>query len=251
VLSAAVVFRLAAQPASGDLAKADDALKAARAAIGAKLSTLQTLSAWGADTRGYQSSHMALTIDLSGKYLREQTTRSTGGEIQRMGTGGDGAGGGMPGDDGGPAMILNLIEGFDGDDYWVRMGMGVGKQSFVNAFARYVLALTLGPPSGFPMTFTYGGRMESPRGTMDALEARGPENFLVHVYLDADAHLPVTLVYHENGHEMQLWLKDYKSEDGIRFPHTLAWLADGNPVEEFQIQHMKVNPKLPPGKFRR
>jgi hypothetical protein len=46
-------------------------------------------------------------------------------------------------------------------------------------------------------------------------------------------------------------LRDYKAEEGILFPHTIAWLADGNPVEEFQIQHFKINSKLRPEKFRR
>jgi len=249
-LCCALAIRLAAQPAANDVAKADDVLKAARAALGAKLSTVQSLSLWGADRRGPQASEMAFTIDLSGKYLKEQSTLSSGGQIERIG--GDGAvGGGMPGDDGGPGFSLSLIEGFDGDDYWARNGSGSGKRVFVGNFVRYVLALTLVPPAGFPVAFTYGGRLESPHGTMDALEGKGPDDFLIHFYLDAKTHLPVTMVYHEGAQEIQLWLTDYKPKEGIRFPHTIAWLADGNPVEQFQIQHFKINPKLRPQKFRR
>jgi hypothetical protein len=253
-LCTAFAIRLAAQPAADELAKADDVLKTARAALGAKLSTVQSLSLWGADRRGPQSGQMALTIDLSGKYLREQSSLSTGGQVQRMGMGADGAaasGGGMPGDEGGPAMAVSLSEGFDGDDYWARTGAGSGKHAFVAAFARYVLALTLSPPASFPVTFTYGGRLESSRGTMEALEGKGPDDFLIHLYLDAKTHLPATMVYHEGKTEMQLWMTDFRTEEGIRFPHLLAWLADGNPVEEFRIDHLKINPKLRPEKFRR
>jgi hypothetical protein len=249
-LCAALAIRLAAQPAVNAVALADDALKAARAALGAKLSTLQSLSLWGADRRGPQASEMALTIDLSGKYLKEQSTLSSGGQVQRVG--GDGAvGGGMPGDDGGPALSLGLTEGYDGDDYWTRNGSGSGKSAFLASFTRYVLALTLSPPAGLPVAFTYGNRLDSPQGAMDALEGKGPGGFLIHLYLDANTHLPVTLVYHEGGQEIQLWLKDYKPEEGIRFPHSMAWLSDGYLIEEFQIQHFKINPKLRPGKFRR
>jgi hypothetical protein len=253
-LCSALAIRLAAQTAALDVAKADDVLKAARAALGANLATVHSLSLWGDDQRFSQTCKMTLTIDLSGRYLKEQSTLSSGGQVQRMGVGGDGAapsGGGMPGDDGGPAFSLGLTEGFDGSSYWSRNGAGSSKDAFVGNFARYVLALTLSPPGGFGIAFTYGGRLESPHGTVDALEGRGPGDFLIHLYLDAKSHLPVTMVYHEGSQEIQLWLTDYKPEEGIRFPHTLAWLADGKPVEEFQIQHFKINPKLRPEKFRR
>ncbi|SPF36367.1 exported hypothetical protein [Candidatus Sulfopaludibacter sp. SbA4] len=249
-LSAALAMRLAAQPAVNAVALADDALKAARAAIGAKLSTLQSLSLWGAYHRGPQASEMTLTIDLSGRYLKEQSTLSSGGQVERVG--GDGAvGGGMPGDEGGPAFSLGLTEGYDGDDYWTRNGAGSGKSTFVANFVRYVVALTLSAPAGYPVAFTYGSRLDSPQGPLDALEGKGPGDFLIHLYLDAKTHLPVTMVYHQGGQEIQLWLKDYKAEEGIRFPHTMAWLSDGYLVEEFQIQHFKVNPKLRSDKFRR
>lgn len=243
-------IRLAAQPGTSGAAKADDILKTARAALGAKLSTIQSLSLWGADQRGPRASEMALTIDVSGKYLKEQSTLGTGGQIERVG--GDGAvGGGMPGDDGGPGLSLSLIEGFDGADYWTRNGSGSGKRLFIDNFVRYTLALTLSPPAGFPIAFTYGGQLDSPNGPVDALEGKGPGDFVVHVYLDAKTHLLVTMVYHESEQEIQMWFKDYKAEDGIRFPHTVAWLADGYPAEQFQIQHFKINPKLRPEKFRR
>jgi hypothetical protein len=240
----ALTIRLSAQP------DAEEVLRTARAALGARLSSAQAISLWGAYRQGGRSSTIALTIDLSGKCLREQTTFSTGGQIQRTGSEGV-AGGGMPGDDGGPAMSLNLTEGFDGDDYWARNGTGSGKQAFVHAFVRYVLALTLSPPANFPVSFRYGGRIESPRGVVDAIEGKGANGFLVHLYLDADGHMPMTMVYREGAEEIQLWLKDYRSEDGIRFPHTMTWMAGGEAVEELQIQHLKVNPKLRPVKFRR
>ena len=238
-----------AQPANS-AARAEEILKSARAALGAKLSSVQTLSLWGTDRRGPQTSALALTIDFAGRYLKEQSTLSSGGQIERMG--GDGAvGGGMPGDDGGPSFSLGLIEGFDGDDYWTRNGSGSGKSHFIETFVRYALALTLSPPSGFPVAFTYGSRLESPQGTVDALEGRGPGDFLIHLYLDAKTRLPATMVYHEGPLEIQLWLNDYRSEDSIRFPHTLLWMADGSPLEEFRIHHFKINPKLRPEKFRR
>lgn len=249
-LAAAWAIPLAAQLAAQT--SADDVLKTGRAALGGKLATVRTLSLWGPHRRGTQETEMMLSIDLSGKFLLEQSTLSSGGQIQRMSNGGDGAvGGGMPGDDGGPALSLALREGFDGSDYWSRTGPGSGKHLFTANCVRYVLALTLAAPGEPPVAFTYGGRLESPLGPMDVLEGIGPDDFLVHLYLDAKTHLPAIMVYHESGQEIQLWLKDHKAEDGILFPHTMAWVVDGIVVEQFQVQHFKINPKFKPEKFKK
>ena len=94
---------------------------------------------------------MALNAELAGKFLREQTVLSSGGEVQRTTVGEDGVmsvGGGMPGDDGGPAFASVTAEGLNGDDYWVKLSSGVveggaetvaatRKSAFIRSFARY------------------------------------------------------------------------------------------------------------------
>ena len=44
----------------------------------------------------------------------------------------------------------------------------------------------------------------------------------------------MTMVYRDGPREIQLSLKDYRPEDGLRIPHTWIWRAGGEPVEEFQ-----------------
>jgi hypothetical protein len=46
-----------------------------------------------------------------------------------------------------------------------------------------------------------------------------------------------------------LWLKEYKAENGILFPHVVTWVTDGNLTEEFQAQKFRVNPKFRLEKF--
>jgi hypothetical protein len=229
----------------------DAILKAAREALGPKVASIRTLSAWGSHRRGAGGgTQMAVSLDMAGMFLIERSSLTNSGEIQRAS--GDGnTSGGMPGDDGGPALALGLVEGISGDNYWSRNGSGIGKRAFTAAFTRYALAFTMSPPFPSAVSFAYGGRLTSERGTVDAVECKGPDDFLMHVYLDATTHLPVTMVYHESGQEVQLWLKDYRPESGIQFPHLMAWLIDGSVVEEFQIQHFKVNPKLKPEMFRK
>lgn len=251
---------LAAQPSANDI------LAVARAALGGKkLAAIQSISLWGPDRRGGSTTEMTLSAELAGKFLREQTVLSSGGEVQRTAVGEDGAiqvAGGMPGDDGGPAFSLVTAEGISADAYWAKLTTGAvqggaetaaatRKQAFIRSYALYMLALTLSPPENFPMTFTYGGQVESPGGMADGIEGKGPNGFVVHLFIDSKTHLPVMLNYLSGSQNMQMWLKDYKAEEGVLFPHTFTWIANGNLAEEFQAQKFKINPKFSAGKFQR
>jgi hypothetical protein len=262
LLLLALALPLGAQPTGNDL------LAVARAALGGnKLAAIQSISVWGPNQRGGQAGEAALSMELSGKFLREQTSLGNGGEIQRMAMGAEGAGsvgGGMPGDDGGPALGLNLAEGLNGGDYWVKNAAGAvinsntpeaaaagRKRAFVESFARYALAFTLSPPANFPVVFTNAGQVEAPNGMADAIEGKGPNGFLIRLFLDSKTHLPLMMNYHNGQQDVQLWLKNYKAEDGILLPHVMTWVTDGNLTEEFQVQRFKINPKFPAGKFQK
>jgi hypothetical protein len=184
------MWALMALPLAGQPA-AQDVLAAARAALGGnKLAVVRSLAIWGPDRRGPQTGMLTLSIDLSGKFLKEQTSFSSGGQVERMGVGEEGAAaasGGMPGDDGGPAMVAGATEGLRGDDYWIRNpgsarvdgnamepAAAARKRSFIDSFARYALAFTLSAPVNFPVTFVYASRAEAPGGMADGLEGIGP-----------------------------------------------------------------------------
>jgi hypothetical protein len=247
---------------------AHDVIAAARAALGGnKVAAVQSISVWGPDKRNGNSGQVALSMELTGKFLREQTSLSNGGEISKMGMGEDGAGsvgGGMPGDDGGPALGLNIAEGLDGPNYWVKTAAGsvnnsntpeaaaaARKRALVESFARYAIAFTLAPPVNFPVAFTYAGQVEAPDGMADAIEGKGPDGFLIHLFIDTKTHLPLMMNYLNGKQEVQLWLKQYKAEDGILLPHAITWITNGNITEEFQAQRFKINPKFAPSKFQK
>ena len=222
-------------------------------------------SIWGADKRAANSTVMQLNVDLPGRFLQERTTMGTGGQVSRTVTGEDGAGtseGGMPGDSGGPALTSFMTECLDDDRYWAKLRdgsidggaenmMAARQRNFTQAFVLYMLALTLSPPSRYPMTWAYGQRVDSPTGQADGLIGRGSNGFLVHLFLDVKSHMPVMIEYKDGNRDVQLWLNNHKSEEGILFPHTLTWQVDGNPVEEFLLQKFKLNPKLNPSTFTR
>jgi hypothetical protein len=252
------------QPTAAELS-ALDLLKAARAAIGGgEPKTIQSLAISGAYRRGPQSSMMALSMDLSGKFLEEHTTFSNSGEVQRMGMTEDGpgnVGGGMPGDSGGPSLNTNVMEGLNGEIYWSKSGAGgttssgneALKSSFRRIFVRYAVAFALTPPENFPVTFAYMGRVESPDGLIDTLEGKGGDNFQVRLFLNIKTHLPMMIQYlssQQGLQEVQLWLRDYKAEDGLLVPHSLTWFTNGKLTEEFQVQRVKLNPRFPANKFK-
>jgi hypothetical protein len=261
LLCAAIALPLSAQPTAHDI------LAAARAALGGKITAIQSISVWGPDQRAGGASEVALSMELTGKFLREQTSLANGGQITKMGLSEDGVGsvgGGMPGDDGGPALGLNLAEGLNGGDYWVKNAAGpvaggntpeaaaaARKRAFVESFARYAIAFTLAPPVNFPVAFTYAGQVEAPGGMADAIEGKGPDGFLIHLFIDAKTHVPLMMNYLNGRQDVQLWLKNYKAEDGILLPHAMTWITDGNLTEEFQAQRFKINPKFPSGRFQK
>jgi hypothetical protein len=261
LLCAAIALPLGAQPTAHDI------LAAARAALGGKITAIQSISVWGPDQRSGGASEVALSMELTGKFLREQTSLANGGQITKMGLSEDGVGsvgGGMPGDDGGPALGLNVAEGLNGADYWVKNAAGpmtasntpeaaaaARKHAFLESFARYAIAFTLAPPVNFPVAFTYAGQVEAPGGMADAIEGKGPDGFLIHLFIDAKTHVPLMMNYLNGRQDVQLWLKNYKAEDGILLPHAMTWITDGNLTEEFQAQRFKINPKFPSGRFQK
>lgn len=254
---------LAAQPSANDILAVSRATIEAKS--GKKLASLQSLTVWGPYRRGGATMEMALSAEIAGKFLREQTVLGSGGEVQRTAIGDDGAiqvGGGMPGDEGGPAFAMVTAEGLNGDSYWARLTTGAvqggaetaaaaRKQTFIRSYALYMLAFLLQPPENFPMTFTYGGQVEAPGGMADGIAGKGPNGFVVHLFIDSKTHIPVMLNYLSGTQNVQMWLKDYKAEEGVLFPHTVTWIVNGNLTEEFQAQKFKLNPKFSPGKFQR
>jgi hypothetical protein len=267
ILPLALAATLAGQQASQTPAaelSALDLLKVARAAIGGgEPKNVQSLEIWGAYKRGLQSSMMDLSMDWSGKFLEAHTVYSNNGEVQRMGITEDGpgsVGGGMPGDSGGPSLNANVTEALNGDSYWSKTGSGgtfstgndTLKAGLRRIFVRYALAFGLTPPQNFPVTFAYMGRVESSDGLIDTIEGKGADNFQVRLFLNIKTHLPMMIQYlssQQGLQEVQLWLRDYKAEDGLIVPHSLTWFTNGKLSEEFQVQRVKLNPKFPAGKF--
>ena len=61
--------------------------------------------------------------------------------------------------------------------------------------ARLLLGLIAGAPPSFPVTWSYVGQAESPDGKADVVDVKGPGDFAVRLFVDAESHLPLMLTY--------------------------------------------------------
>jgi hypothetical protein len=58
-------------------------------------------------------------------------------------------------------------------------------------FARLSLGMFATSFSAYPLTFTYVGEAEAPQGKADVVDAKGPNNFALRLFIAKDTHLPI------------------------------------------------------------
>jgi hypothetical protein len=58
-------------------------------------------------------------------------------------------------------------------------------------FARLTLGMFATSFSAYPLTFTYVGEAEAPQGKADVVDAKGPNNFTLRLFIAKDTHLPI------------------------------------------------------------
>jgi hypothetical protein len=147
------------------------------------------------------------------------------------------------------------------------------------------LSIALLAGSNVPgLAYTYGGVAESPEGRAEVLEVTGPGGFKGKLFLDEKTARPMMLSYLEiprrmamrraapgapppTGHgepnapaagvaapelkEAQMFLSDYKTEDGISLPRSVSIKVQDGPSEEWTVQKIKLNPVFGADHFKK
>lgn len=147
------------------------------------------------------------------------------------------------------------------------------------------LSVALLAGSNLPgIEFTYAGPAESPEGKAEVLEVKGPGDFKGTLFLDEKTARPMMLVYQEiprrmamrrggpgapppaaEGHgggaaaapaaqelkEAQMFLSDYKTENGVSFPRAVTIKVQDGPTEEWTVQKIKLNPAFAADHFKK
>jgi len=169
----------------------------ARAALGgeARLSAIKTLVATGR-TRQVRGDNLVpiefeIAVELPNKYIRKDEVPAQESGPTATGFNGDdlleavnaGQVAGRPG--GPPPPNAEQVAA-------ARSGRALGvKQDF----ARLMLGLFATSFSSYPLTFTYVGQAEAPQGMADVLEAKGPPNLTMRLFVYRDTHLPVMVTW--------------------------------------------------------
>ena len=60
-------------------------------------------------------------------------------------------------------------------------------------FTRLTLGMFAASFPSYPLTFSYVGEAEAPQGKAEVLEAKGPNNFTMRVFINKETHLPIML----------------------------------------------------------
>ncbi len=313
-LSAAVaMIGVAAVCGAQQPTDAQAVLAAARQALGGEqtLSAIGALSVGGSHLRNFGDRNVdsALSIDcvLPDRFRLERTNTAHGAVS---------------------AITTTYISGFNGDELISEINSSIDLPpppdinpprtpeekvtrrklrvlSEKHAFARLALALFASSVSSYPLEFTYGGQVQLESGQADAVDAKGPDGFIIRVLIDAKTHLPVMIAWREatatavvettqsvvvtqsivverrgavgppiappmppmpppptaptvrasipSGNppivEHQLSLGDYRTADGLTWPHRFTERVDGKVVQDMKLGKYRVNPKINPKRF--
>jgi hypothetical protein len=142
-------------------------------------------------------------------------------------------------------------------------------------FARLTLGMFASSFPAYPLTFTYAGEAEAPQGKADVLDAKGPDNFTIRLFINRETHLPIMVSWTSapagrGGSpggpggpggalaspaappapvENRLYFADYRDVDGMQFPFRLRRAVGADTIEETTFDRFKVNAKIDPRKF--
>jgi len=172
----------AAGPSAGTAQKKDPAaiLAAAREALGGekKLAAITSFTATGR-TRQVRGDNLVpiefeISVELPGKYVRKD-------EIPAQETGVTGAG------FNGEELILDPPPATPLPDPARKTRIAGLKQDF----ARLALGMFAASFPAYPLTFTYVGEAEAPQGKADVLDAKGPDNTTLRLFINSETHLPI------------------------------------------------------------
>jgi hypothetical protein len=273
VISLAMTLGGFAARAAGDT-KAEQLLAQARAALGGdkNLNKVQGLTASGTYQRemGDRQLNGEITIDLQlpDKMLRTESMRPMGDATIEMlqGVNGEQVLRHSRTIGGGPGMVVRMPPPPSGPD--------AEAQALRNQradMARFALAFLLTSPSAMPLEYTFGGEAEAEDGKADVVDVTGPGSFAARLFFDKKTHRALMLSYRGAAPRMivqtrrgdgpppaegpapgqmpppqivdiQLFLDDYKTVDGIVLPHHFSRSIDGKPAEEMTFKTIKVNP---------
>lgn len=158
-------------------------------------------------------------------------------------------------------------------------------------FTRYLLAMTMAPPTSLAVQYKYAGESDVDGEQADVIDVTGADNFSVRIFFDKKNHLPLLLSYrgpkprvmtftrpaggsakpedikkaaeeaqkklHEEAPaapeevDFYIRLSEHRKVDGLTLPFKLTFLTESEVSEEFEISKYQVNPQFKADKFEK
>jgi hypothetical protein len=256
--------------------KAQEVIKQVRAAIGgdSKLDSIASLEMSGKLTRNLGdksvTSDLTLSVLLPDKFKRVEV--ASGGAVEYTRTVA------MDGDEG--WVDLSSPNGFGPKGPYMKQAAGKGNETDAQKaqidavrvdFARLLIGLLLAAPSAYPVEFKYAGDAQMDKTQVDLLDATGPGQFAVRLFIDKQMHHPVLMTYDAPARtgaaaggnqgdkaaakpvlqKVQVLLADYRPEDGILLPHQITRATAGQTFEDLLVAKYKINLSLKPQSFKK
>jgi hypothetical protein len=178
----------------GDVERALELLKQARAAIGgdSAINSIQNLSINGKTRHQFQIPNEAertlngefeLNMMMPDRFMRmEKLTHGTPGAGSERAQGAEGK-----------ELKVKEVRVFrDAENSEVQNAMRHHERS---EMARYMLGLLLTPPPSFNATYNYLGEGDVGGSRADIIEAQGAGGFVLKIFLDKSSHLPLMMSY--------------------------------------------------------
>jgi hypothetical protein len=159
------------------------------------------------------------------------------------------------------------------------------REQLLHEFASLSYAWLAQSPATFPLQASYGGSQPSDNGTVEAIDLRGPNEFVARLFVDQTTKRPLLLSYREvvprrigyvttarpnaettppssrGGEEelertVQLYLNDYRAVEGpqkmvLHLPFQMVRAVNGQLVEEWRVEKYRLNPGLKAKTFER
>ena len=287
---------LATSAALANDARAVAILKQAREAIGGeeRLQKLEALNINGQYRRVFGERQMAgdreISIALPNKYLVEDSMNPGGlstAMINYRALNGERA---WSGSSGGGGMVFRM-GGPGGQQLSPEQMEASLRRIFLAEFTRYLLVMTLAPPTSLAVEYKYAGESDVDGEQADVVDVTGADNFSVRLFFDKKNHLPLLLSYRgpkprimtmtrpggasrspedikkareEAEKKMSaeqpatpeevdffIRLSEHKKVDGLMLPFKLTFLTESEVSEEFEISKYQVNPQFKADKFEK
>ena len=181
-------------------ARAVEILKQAREAIGGeeRLQKLEALNINGQYRRVFGDRQMAgdreISIALPNKYLVEDSMNPGGlstAMINYRALNGEHA---WSGSSGGGGVVFRM-GGPGGQQLSPEQMEAQLRRIFQAEFTRYLLVMTLAPPTSLAVEYKYAGESDVDGEQADVVDVTGADNFSVRLFFDKKNHLPLLLSY--------------------------------------------------------